>query len=162
MNDPFVSIDLDDQDRIIRININGQAMVGVSAEHRNRCQQFVCREGDEYFEFKCEPGSHLAELLTGFIEAPPDEKGMPIDEPPDNWLAEKRRLFTLAMKQRCACAEFEKARQSGSEPSEGWPSLIGCHHAGWVMGYKLATITYCPWCGRKLRIPTDEDRKSPD
>ena len=77
---PLITIDVDSQDRIVNLRIDGEAQCIVSAAHRNRWQRFVCSKNDEYFVMNCEPGSHLAELMPMFIEAPPDANGMPIND----------------------------------------------------------------------------------
>jgi hypothetical protein len=44
------------------------------------------------------------------------------------------------------CKELEKALQPGTD-NEAYDPLIYTLNEKYIMGYKLAPINYCPWCG---------------
>jgi hypothetical protein len=58
----------------------------------------------------------------------------------------KYRLYGEKM---TCCKELKKALQPGTD-NEGYDPLIYTINEKYIMGYKLAPINYCPWCGTNL------------
>ena len=52
-------------------------------------------------------------------------------------------------KSKKCCSEFEKAIERGTD-NEGYGNLISFVSGEWLIGYGLDSISYCPWCGKKV------------
>jgi hypothetical protein len=49
----------------------------------------------------------------------------------------------------CGCVEFQKAQQSGTD-NESYGRLISKSGDEWRIGCDLDSISYCPWCGKRV------------
>lgn len=53
------------------------------------------------------------------------------------------------MKTKC-CQEWEKAEIGGTD-NEGYGRLISVRHGEFVIGCRLRSVSFCPWCGTDKR-----------
>lgn len=109
----------------------------VKCEHAERCE---LRKRGKCDELNCNIAAEKASSAGSARKPRKDQES----------LAEGAEIAEEKGPEVCDCAAFTKGTEPGTD-WEGYGRCIDVCEGQWQIGLHVAKITYCPWCGRKVR-----------